>query len=225
MAATNADVARRVIHALNADKTNSNAAVSTDPAYSNSAIQAGVLDGIAQVAQAILEAPTHARRAGSLTTSATVAHGAQIPSHVGRVLGVAVDGEWLEPDVSAYVSRVAGADQRRTNPLKLDFQNNPTFSVTGDNRLLLAGATSALVYFGRYERPTYTSYEEFLAAALPVGDEYVPAIFFCAMKLIAQEGENIEPFRAYYNEGKVLLGKIQGEGRPTLKEAQAVLGE
>lgn len=226
MAATNADVVRRVIHALNADKTNTNATTSTDPAYPNATIQDCVLEGIAQVSEAIIAAPTHGRRAGALTTSATVAHGAQIPAHPGRLLGVTVNDEWLEPLPSSHISRQASAlDIRRTNPLKLNHAGSPAFAVTGDNRLLLLGAASALVYFGQYERPVYASYEAFLAGALPFGDEYLSAVFFCAMKIIAQEGENVGAMQAYYNEGKLLLAKVQAEGRPTIKEAQMGLGE
>lgn len=226
MPATNADVARRIVHALSADKTNANAAYSTDPAYPNAAIQAAALDGLAQTIDAILAAPVHGRRVGStLTTSATVAHGAQVPTHPGRLLGVVVADEWLEQMPASHISRQAGVDQRRVNPLKLNYANAPCFALTGDNRLLLLGAATALLYFGKYERPDYASYEAFLADTLPVGDEYLPAIFFCAMKIIGQEGENIGAMQAYYAEGKSLLAGIQSEGRPTLQEAQLGLGE
>ena len=217
-------VARMLVQALNADGTNSFSANSTNEAYPDAAIQAFTLDGEADVVQAILEAPSHSRRAAGLTTSATVSSGAQIPSHPGRLLGVAIDGVWAESAPAAEVSRWMGADARVGNPLKLK-QIEKVFAVTGDNRLLYAGGGSATVYFGRYQRPTFASYAAYLAGTMLAPDEYLDAVFFSAMKLIGHEGQMLGAMAAYYDRGRGMMAAIRGDSQPTLKAAQRALEE
>lgn len=217
-------VARMLVQALNADSTNNYSANSDNQAYPDLAIQAAILDGEADVVQAILEAPAHSRRAAGLTTSATVASGAQLPSHPGRLLGVVLDDVWAESIPAAEMSRLMSGNQRVNNPLKLR-QTGKVFAVTGDNRLLFRGSGLATVYFGQYARPAFASYAAFLAATMLAPDEYLDAVFFSAMKVIGHEGQMLGAMAAYYDRGRAQIGAIRGDSQPTLKAAQRSLEE
>ena len=212
-------VARQVIRAVNADSSNAFEANSDSEIYPNDAIQHAVLNGESEVIHAILEAPVHARRAGNLTTSATVASGAPIPSHPGRLLGVVIDGVWAESMPATEISRLLSSDVRRHNPLKLG-ANEPMFAVTGDNRLVFTGTSPATVYFGQYTRPSFSGYAAWLAGTMLAPDEYLPAVFFCAMQVIGHEGTQMGAMAAYYDRGRAQMAQIRGDSQPTLKVMQ-----
>ena len=212
-------IARQVIRALNADSGNGFDAHSDSEMYPDRAIEHAVLNGEADVVHAILEAPVHARRAGSLTTSASLASGAQVPAHPGRLLGVVIDGIWAESMPVTEISRLLNPDRKRFDPLKLD-SNEPFWALTGDNRLVFTGTSPATVYFGQYARPVFPTYENFLTGTMLAPDEYLPAVFFSAMQVIGHEGTQLGAMAAYYDRGKAQMAQIRGDSQPTLKVLQ-----
>lgn len=219
---------KMLLHALNADRNQSadvQADVSKDPANSNDVIWSAVLDGEAETVTAILESPVHARKAGALVSSATLANGAVLPARVGRLLGVLVNNQYAEPHPVSALTKLTNADQPRRNPLKLPIADEPLFGVTGDNRLIFTGAATATVLFGTYTRPTHASFDEFKNATMLAPDEYLPAVFFAAMKIIGIEGNHLSAMAAYYDRGQRMFAQIRGEAKPQLREMQLQIEE
>lgn len=212
-----------LLHALNADRNQTAGAqveVSADPAYSNDVIWSAVLDGEAEIVRAILEAPQHARKAGALIASATVANNGALPAHIGRILAVIVDNQYAEAYPVSGLTNLAHSNQPQNNPLKLPIQKQPLYGVTGDNRLIFTGGTTATVQYGTYTRPSFTSFDAFKAATMLCPDEYLPGAFFCAMKVIGHEGNHLGALAAYYERGQRMVGDIRGAAMPQLRDVQ-----
>lgn len=153
------------------------------------------------VVEAICSNPTHPRRSGFLTSS-TVAHAAAIPTHVGPIEAVIVDGapaEWW--DRGEIVNDISNVLSLTTIPKR--------YAIDGSNRFYHNG-TTATVHYATYTRS---------AADPPVlqsPDEYTELIVVGACRILATvEGEDPQA-AAYWNQ-------LWESGMSAIRESRAPL--
>lgn len=92
MPATLATVQKAVIHLLNANTTSSYTISVTDDRYHSGLIDEAIFESDESVVLCIAETPGHWARASYLVVSSALTHGDEIPTHIGNIGQVLIDG-------------------------------------------------------------------------------------------------------------------------------------
>lgn len=183
MTASFTTVGSLVVAALNAAGTYT--AVPSDPRFYTTQIQDACNNADGLVVEAICSNRSHPRRQGFLTSS-IVANGALVPSHIGPIEGVVIDGKGSEP------WPVTEIENERLNPLSL-ISYNKHYWIDGSN-LFFHNGTSATVHYAAYTRSLANP------PVLQSPDEYTDVIVAGAMTMLATpEGEDA-PFANHYQQ-------------------------
>lgn len=162
------------------------------PQYSDAERMNAILNEEARIWATIAQAVTLGRRvnAGGLNPdiikSIALSDGAMIPTHMGPVLAVEIEGE-IANRVSAHVvSRL-----RQRNVLNLQMTGG-LWSVT-DNILRFTGTSQATVRYFDWQKPAYGNVAAFLAAESMLAGEYEPALVDLATgRVMPREGNFVE---------------------------------
>lgn len=187
----------------------------TDELYAPEAIREAILTAEGEMIAAFLTAWSHGRRfldavAGrQLLRVATVADGGVIPSHIGGVTAVIVNGHVCEP-----VSLASLMDLKADNILKLRTISH-LYALTGDNRLYFTGTGSASVHHTWYEKPSFADMNAFLAGEMLAPPELERPIIDRAMaRILPREGEMMGVSQSYFIRSEITRREILGQNVP-----------
>lgn len=189
---------------------------SNNAAYDDLAIADAIVNAEAFHLHRIAEAKYNGNRTTETTPldfikALPVNNGALIPHHMGPVIGVQIDGVAAELAPAAAVSQL-----RSRNPLGLKLAGR-LYSLE-DNRLHFTTdnpVTPATVYVFQFDRPSYTTIEEFFETESAMPPEYHQAwVDLATGYAMPREGHKIQTAGVHRGWGDaVAVGELGQEQR------------
>lgn len=213
-------LARMVVHNLNAAE-GAWAAESSDPAYLNEAVWNAILDAEAEQIEAILMAMFHGRRqhVPTLIASAALSNGSAIPSHIGPLISVMVNGRQCAPAPLELVTRVRGGLQ-----IRMDARlSEALYAEDPAGNLYFTGLGQATVKYGNYLRPDFVDFADFKdGTPLAPPEDFSAVIDRAVARLLPKEGDNIGVSQTHWTRAEARLNQKRGQkvAAPELKVAE-----
>lgn len=201
-------VFNQVLAQINANASSYGGA-SEKPEYRDEEIQDVMLAEEANIYAGIGRAVKHGRRKNltglTLVSEANVAYGGEMPSHIGPILEVEVDGHFAQP---LEVDTLRELVDRNVLGLTL----TDGYFGTKDNFLFFTGTSPAKVTFFNYVRPTFANLAAFLAADSKLEPEFEPIwVDLTVGRVMPREGSYVAAAQGYYQRGLAMLAAMLGE--------------
>jgi hypothetical protein len=201
-------VFNQVLGQLNANASNYGGA-SEKPEYRDNEVMDVMLAEEANIYTAIGRAEKHGRRknlAGlTLVSEVNVANGGELPSRIGPILEVEIDGLFGTP-------LELDAVRELVNKNVLNLKLNQGYWAVNDNFLWFTGTGPAKVTFFNYTRPTFPNLAAFLAADSKLEAEFETVwVDLTVGRVMPREGAYVQAADAYYKRGLAMLATLLGE--------------